>query len=140
MKKQHINLKEEDKKYLEEVLSKGKLTAKKYKRATALLEMQRGKTLQEVALTLGINYNTVAQYRDKYNREGLKFMEDLPRPGRPIEIAGIQRAKITALACSEAPLGRAKWGLRLLAEKVVELGYCEEISHMQVGRILKKTN
>ena len=112
MKKQHINLKEEDKKYLEEVLSKGKLTAKKYKRATALLEMQRGKTLQEVALTLGINYNTVGQYRDKYNREGLKFMEDLPRPGRPIEIDGIQRAKITALACSEAPSGRAKWGLR----------------------------
>lgn len=140
MKKQHIKLKEEDEKYLEEILSKGKLTAKKYKRATALLEMERGKTLQEIALTLGLNYNTVGQYRDKYNKEGLKFMEDLPRPGRPIEIDGIQRAKITALACSEAPEGRAKWGLRLLAEKVVELGYCEEISHMQVGRILKKTN
>lgn len=140
MKKQHIKLKEEDQKYLEEILSKGKLTAKKYKRATALLEMERGKTLQEIALTLGLNYNTVGQYRDKYNKEGLKFMEDLPRPGRPIEIDGIQRAKITALACSEAPEGRAKWGLRLLAEKVVELGYCKEISHMQVGRILKKTN
>ena len=67
-------------------------------------------------------------------------MEDLPRPGRPIEIDGTQRAKITALACSEPPQGRAKWGLRLIAEKIVELGYCEEISHMQVGRILKKTS
>ena len=61
MKKQHIKLKKEDQKYLEDILSKGKLTAKKYKRATALLEMQRGKTLQEVAETLAINYNTVAQ-------------------------------------------------------------------------------
>ncbi|MBK7994843.1 MAG: helix-turn-helix domain containing protein [Blastocatellia bacterium] len=137
MKKQHIKLKEEDQKYLEEILSKGELTAKQYKRATALLEMQRGKTLQEIALMLGINYNTVAQYRDKYQKEGLKFMEDLPRPGRPIEIDEIQRAKIIALACSEAPPGKTKWGLRLLAKKVVELGYCEEISHMQVRRILK---
>lgn len=140
MKKQHIKLSQEDQKYLEEILSKGKLTAKKYKRATALLEMQRGKTLQEVAQTLGINYNTVAQYRDKYKKEGLKFMQDLPRSGRPIEIDGTQRAKITALACSQPPPGHAKWGLRLIAEKVVELGYCQEISHMQVGRILKKTS
>lgn len=140
MKKQHIKLSKEDQKYLEEILSKGKLTAKKYKRATALLEMQRGKTLQEVAQTLGINYNTVAQYRDKYKKEGLKFMQDLPRSGRPIEIDGTQRAKITALACSQPPPGHAKWGLRLIAEKVVELGYCQEISHMQVGRILKKTS
>jgi hypothetical protein len=64
----------------------------------------------------------------------------LPRAGRPIEIDGTQRAKITALACSQAPTGHAKWGLRLLADKVIELGYCEKISHTQVRNILAKTS
>ena len=48
-------------------------------------------------------------------------------------------AKITALACSEAPAGHARWSLRLLADKVVELGYCKRISYVQVNKILKKT-
>jgi putative transposase len=67
-------------------------------------------------------------------------LQDKPRSGRPVEIDGEQRAKITALACSETPDGRGKWSLRLLAEKIVELELCEEISHTQVGKILKKTN
>jgi putative transposase len=66
-------------------------------------------------------------------------LEDAPRSGRPIEIDGLQRAKVTALACSEAPAGHARWSLRLLADKVVELGYCKRISHVQVDKILKKT-
>jgi putative transposase len=54
-------------------------------------------------------------------------------------IDGLQRAKITALACSEAPEGHSQWSLRLLADKIVELAYCEHISHSEVGIILKKT-
>ena len=46
--------------------------------------------------------------------------------------------KVTALACSEAPTGHERWTLRLLADKVVELNYCEHISHTQVGQILQK--
>ena len=55
-------------------------------------------------------------------------------------IDGQQRAKITALACSEPPEGYGQWSLRLLADKAVELGYVEEISHTAVRKILKKTN
>ena len=77
-----------------------------------------------------------AQYREK----GLKMLEDQPRPGRSIKISGEQRAKITALACSKPPEGYARWHLRLLADKAVELGYCEAISHTEVASILKKTN
>ncbi|MGI8554986.1 MAG: helix-turn-helix domain-containing protein [Pyrinomonadaceae bacterium] len=47
---------------------------------------------------------------------------------------------MTALACSDTPAGRAKWSLRLLADKIIELEFCESISHAQVGKILKKTN
>lgn len=105
----------------------------------ALPELDRGKTLQAVATTLGVDYNTVALWRDKYKEQGLACLQEAARAGRPIIIDGTQRAQITALACSDAPAGRAKWSLRLLADKVVELGYGDAISHTQVGNILKKT-
>jgi len=140
MKKQHVKLSKADRNYLESLLARGKLRARMFKRATALLELDRGKTLQAVAATLGVDYNTVAAWRDNYKEQGLKCLEDAPRSGRPIEIDGLQRAKITALACSDAPEGHARWNLRLLADKVIELGYCKSISHTQVGAILKKTS
>ena len=116
------------------------MPAKKFKRATALLELDRGKTYQAVAETLGVSHVTVSSWCKSYLKQGLKYLEDAPRSDRPIVIDGKQRAKITALACSEAPQGHARWSWRMLADKVVELGYCEEISHTQVGKILKKTN
>lgn len=140
MKKQHLKLRTKDRDHLESLLTKGQLSVKKFKRATALLELDRGKTLQAVAETLGVCYVTVAAWRDNYKEQGLKCLEDAPRSGRPVKIDGLQRAKITALACSKAPEGHARWSLRLLAEKVVELGYSERISYVQVGKILKKTN
>jgi putative transposase len=140
MKKEHVTLSNTDRKYLESLVAKGKLAARVFRRATALLELDRGKTLKDVGATLGINYNSVAALRDKYKEQGLKCLEDAPRSGRPPEINGKLRAKITALACSDAPEGHAKWTLRLLADKVVEAEYCEEISHTHIRRILKKTS
>jgi putative transposase len=140
MKKQHVKLKAKDRDYLESLISKGKLPAKTFKRATGLLELDRGKTLGAVAETLGVSRVTVMTWRDKYKEQGLKCLEDAPRSGRPPEIDGKMRAKITALACSEPPAGHARWSWRLLADKVVELGYCEEISSTHIGAILKKTS
>jgi putative transposase len=140
MEKQHVKLRTKDRDYLESLISKGKLSAKVFKRATALLELDRGKTLTAVAETLGVSRVTVMAWRDKYKEQGLKSLEDAPRSGRPPEISGRQRAKITALACSEPPEGHARWNLRLLADKIVELEYCERISHSQVAKILKKTS
>ena len=139
MRKHHVKLRKKDRDYLETLITKGKLSAKVFKRATGLLELDRGKTLQAVAETLGVSYVTVAAWRAKYQAQGVACLEDAPRSGRPIELDGGQRAKITALACSEAPRGHARWSLRLLADKVVELGYCKRISHVQVDKILKKT-
>lgn len=139
MIKQHVKLRKKDRDYLEALVAKGKLPAKVFKRATGLLELDRGKTLHAVAETLGISYVTVAAWRENYHAHGLQCLEDAPRSGRPIEIDGVQRAKLTALACSAAPVGHARWSLRLLADKVVELGYCKRISYVQVDKILKKT-
>lgn len=90
--------------------------------------------------TLQVTPTTLSGWAAKYRAEGLAVLHDRPRSGRPIEIDGKQRAKLTALACSTPPAGYAQWSLRLLADQAVELGYCEHISHTQVGEVLKKTN
>jgi transposase len=140
MNKQHITLIDTDRSILTDLLAHGTLSARKFKRATALLELDRGKTLVDVATTLQLNYNTVASWRDAYNATGLSCLDDAPRSGRPVEIDGTARAKITALACSDAPEGHARWSLRLLAEKAVESQLCEHVSHTLVADVLKKTS
>jgi transposase len=139
MKKQHIQLSQTDRDYLEKLVGKGELKAKVYKRAIGLLELGRGKTLSGVAQTLNVTHTTVGHWRDSYNQIGLTCLHDQARSGRPIEIDGWQRAKVTALACSQPPVGYGRWTLRLLADKAVELGYSEHLSHTKVSEILKKT-
>lgn len=140
MKKQHVTLSEEDRTYLNNLISKGKMPVRMYKRAIALLELDRGKTYTSVAETVGVSKPTVSTLAKKYKQIGLRCLEDQPRSGRPIEFDGVVRAKITALACSEPPAGYGQWSLRLLADKAIELEYCESISHTEVASMLKKTN
>lgn len=140
MKTQHIKLSETDRRYLNELMSKGQQPAKLYKRAIALLELDRGETYTRVAEIVGVTKQSVSTWATKYQERGLRCLHDKPRSGRPIEIDGEARAKITALACSDPPEGYSQWSLRLLADKAVELAYCEHISHNAVKEILKKTN
>lgn len=139
MKKEHVKLSEADRTYLEKLLKKGSLAAKTYKRASALLELDRGRTFTEVAQIVGVTKQTASTWAKKYKEIGLESLQDKPRPGRPIVIKGAERAKVTALACSDPPAGYKKWSLRLLADKAVELEYVEAISYGQVRLILKKT-
>jgi len=129
-----------DRAYLETLLSKGKMRARQFKRATALLELDRGKTKAAVATTLSVSRSAVNNWAKRYKQEGLALLNDRPRSGRPVEFDGTQRAKVTALACSDPPVGHRSWTLRLLADKAVELNYCEHLSHTQAGKILKKTS
>lgn len=140
MKKQHLTLRDDDRRELETLLSKGSLKALSFKRATALLELDRGKTLVAVATTLGVTSRVVATWRTRYTSKGLACLYDAPRSGRPTVFDGLQRAKITALATSEAPEGHARWSLRLLADKAVESGICDDVSSTFVREVLKKTN
>ena len=140
MKKQHVQLSSSDREYLEALTRQGEQTAKAYRRAFALLELDRGRTYTQVSETVRVTIATLSGWAAKYLENGLEVLQDQPRSGRPIEIDGKQRAKVTALACSTPPEGYAQWSLRLLADKAVELGYCEHISHTEVGEVLKKTN
>jgi putative transposase len=140
MKKQHIQLNQVNRDYLETLISKGELPAKTYRRALGLLELDRGQTYTAVSKMLQVSIPTLSNWVAQYLEIGLRVLQDQPRTGRPIRIDGTQRAKITALACSTPPEGYAQWSLRLLADKAVELGYCEHVSHTEVGQVLKKTN
>ena len=140
MKKQHVSLSEQDFNFLKGLLQKGTLKVRKQKRAQALLELNKGKTYLEVSDLVNISNISLSKWSEKYKTEGLKFLDDKPRSGRPIGLSGKDRAKITALACSNPPKGYARWSLRLLADKLVELEIVESISFKQVGNILKKMN
>jgi putative transposase len=138
--KNHLELSDAEVSSLTSLISSGHLPAKVFRRATALLELARGQSLAEVAQTLAVTYQTVAAWRDSYHDRGLDALHDQARSGRPIRIDGAQRAQITALACSTPPAGRARRSLRLLADRAVELGYCERLSHNAVKEVLKKTS
>lgn len=140
MKKAQLQLRDTEREELKALLAKGTLAVKIFKRATALLELDRGQTLSAVARTVRISYPTILAWRDKYQEQQLQCLYDAPRAGRPVEIDGVARAKITALACTPAPAGHARWKLSLLAEKAVELEYCEHLSGTHVRTLLKKTN
>ena len=142
MRKQqrYLQLSDEHLSYLTNLLAKGTLNARVARRASALLGLHQGTDLKKLAASSGVVYQTVASWRNRYFESGLDFLHDQPRPGRPDFFDGLARAKITSLACSEAPAGRAKWSLPLLAEKAVELELVEQISYCQVREILKKTN
>lgn len=140
MQKSHITLTEEDRSELAALFSKGVLSVRTQKRGYALQFLDRGQTYQSVCDQLQVSYPTVLGWAASYRASGLAFLTDKARSGRPILFSGEDRAKITALACSQPPDGRSQWSLRLLADRLVELELVQTISYSEVGLILKKTN
>ncbi len=140
MKKSHVKLTNADRQELEKLLSGGASKARTFKRATALLELDRGGSYVATASISHLSNISLGKLARRYKEEGLGCLYDRPRSGRPVRIGPEQRDRITVLACGETPDGHSQWSLRLLADKVVELGYCDSISHSQVDKILKKEN
>ena len=140
-KAQPIHLPDDEIRSLKTLLQRGTTAARTQTRARILDLLQREHHPDDIAATLQVSTATVYHVKSRYLREGCEAaLYDQPRSGRPVEIAGTQRAKITALACSQAPVGHARWTLRLLADKAVEQGLVEHVSHNAVKEILKKTN
>lgn len=82
----------------------------------------------------------MGRVRQRFVEEGLESaLNDKPRAPRKRKLTGKQEAHVIAVACSQAPEGRARWTLRLLANNVVELGYAQSMAHETVRHILKKT-
>ena len=140
MKPVKIKLKSNEIEELEHIVTKGKSDARIITRARILLLSTKGKSPAFIVESLNVTRKTIQNIKEKYLSGGIEnALNEAPRTGAPIKFNGKQRAKITSLACTTPPEGHAKWSLTLLADKVVELGIVDDISHTHVGRILKKT-
>jgi transposase len=138
-----VTLTEDERQSLESMLSKGKTAARVLRRAAILLKADEteGWTDERIADAFGVSARTVERARRHFVELGLEATLRPPRvPRPPRKVDGEVEAHLVALTCSEAPSGRGRWTLRLLAEKMVELGHVESLSHESVRATLKKTN
>jgi hypothetical protein len=121
----------------------GEWSPREVKRALILLRADKNgeaKKDLEIANELHCCQYTVTKLRERFAAERLEAIHDKPRTGRPRIIDGDVEAHIVAVACSEAPEGRERWTLRLIAGKVVTLTDVESCSYGSVRNVLKKTN
>lgn len=145
-KEYRVKLTKAQRETLQALTGSGTIKVRKFKRARALLladeaHANGAKTDAEIAEQVDIAMVTVHRIRRRFVEEGLEAaLNEKPRPGAPPKFTGQERAEMTALACSEPPEGHARWTLRLLADKLVELEIVDSVSHMTVKQVLKKTN
>jgi len=105
------------------------------------LKAGQGCTDGEIAAALDVGTATVSRVRKRFVEMGLEeALRERPRPGQRRKLSGKQEAHVIAVACSTPPEGHARWTLRLLAGKVVELGFTPSISPETVRQVLKKTS
>jgi transposase-like protein len=131
---------------LEQLVKKGKAAGWKRQRAQALLQCDQGPdgpgwTDEAVAAAYGCTTRTLESWRKQAVEAGpLALLQRQPRLTPPVQpkLDGEQQARLTALACSQAPPGHARWTLRLLAERLVELKVVDTVAHETVRRALKK--
>lgn len=146
-KKYIVKLTNEERAELNKILSNGNAAAKKHKIARVLLradssEAGMGYTDAKIVDEVEISAKTVTRLRKKFIDGGLEEVfkkKFTPRYSRR-KFDGEGEARLIAICCSEAPEGRARWTLKLLADKVVELNIVDNISEDTIGRVLKKTN
>lgn len=126
---------------LENFVRTGCRPVRAVRRAQALLALAGGIGQQAAGHAAGLSRQTVSQLRRRYEEAGWQAaLAEAPRSGGPRRFDGAQRAALTALACTQAPVGHSRWTLRLLADKAVELCLVETISHETGSQVLKKTS
>lgn len=143
-----VTLTEEERNELEALTKRGRIEARRFVHARALLLCDAGPEgpawkVADVAAALGVSSRSIEHLKKRFVEEGLAAaLERKPREKTPREVTfdGAFEARLIALACSDAPEGRHRWTVRLLAEKAVELHFADTVSHMTVQRTLKKMN
>ena len=143
MERYVVELMEEERSELVRIATKGRGPIADARRASVLLAVDRGLrwTDARAAEAYRVTEQTVRNVKKRCCEEGpVAAVGRKPRskPGN-VKIDGEAEAKIVALTCTDPPEGHARWTLRLIAEKSVELGYVESISHVAIGDLLKKT-
>jgi transposase len=144
-KKYIVRLTDTEREHLEKLIRRGKAQARKLLYARILLKTDVGGpdrwTDEKIAEAFEVSVATVARQRRRYCEEGLEVALMPKKPGRPRKrvLDGRAEAHLVALSCSDPPEGRERWSMRLLADRMVELGHVESVSYETVRRTLKKT-
>lgn len=146
-KKYCVELTSDQRARLLEWIGRGESPAREQMRARVLLKADEGPEGPEwtdgrIAEAFELSAGGVAGIRKRFCERGLRGTVQRKSPDREYEtkLGGAEEARLIRLACSEAPEGRSEWSLRLLADKMVELGVVDSLSYETVRRTLKKTN
>jgi len=140
-KRYRVELTEEEQASLIALTRKGKVAARRLKRAQILLAAAQGTTDEVIAAAVCCSVATVERTRKRFVAGGVDWaLSEQPRPGAQRRLDGNQEAYLVALACSEPPTGREHWTMQLLADRLVERKVTDGISDETVRRLLKKTN
>lgn len=145
-KKYVVRLSEDEREHLHELVNKGRAAAYKRKHAQILLKAdvnneEAGWTDQRITEAFDVTTRTVERVRERLCTQGLDAAIDRAKgSGKSRKLDGTQEAHLILLVCSEPPEGHARWTLRLLADRYVQLGLVEELSHETVRQLLKKTS
>jgi len=148
MAKYKVTLTKEEREELEAIISKGKHSSQKYRNAYILLNVDDGDyndqcvLNKEIQRVLKVGERTIDRVKRRFVEEGFEKVLERKPPNRTYrrKVDGDVEAHLVALNCGEPPEGYSRWTLRLLADKMVELNYIDEISHEEVRKVLKKTN
>lgn len=148
MKKYKVTLEQEERQRLETIVQKGSHASQKVVNALILLTCDEGEFQQrrmkneDVAAVLKISMRKIDRVKKRFIEEGPEVALG-GRPSRRVyrrKADGDFEAHLVALSCSAPPEGFARWSLRLLADRAVELNYIDSVSYETVRRVLKKTN
>jgi len=148
MVKYKVTLTKDERESLMANTRKGSHTAKKVIHSLILLNVDQGphnenrQTNEEVCSVLKTSMRTIDRVKQRFVLEGLDAALDVAPTSRVYDkkVDGETEARLVSIACSEPPKGFSRWSLRLLADRMVELNYVDEISYETVRKVLKKTN
>ena len=146
-KKYCVTLNDDEREHLEDLIERRSNNALPVKRAFMLLKADQSQgapawTDERIAESYNTSVRTVERLRQRFVEDGFEvaLYGKKREPTKEKIFDGQVEAHLVALRCSEPPEGLARWSLRLLADKMVELDYVESISHESVRQLLKKTN
>jgi transposase len=141
MKKHIIALSEEQRQQVEQMIRSGTAPARKIMHAHILLKSEQSWSDKQIMDAFGVGEATIWRVRQRYLSNGLQdALDRRPQPERPEKrkLNGTHEAHLIALCCGEKPEGYARWSLRLLADKLVQLEEVDDVSYETVRRTLKK--
>lgn len=146
MIKYTVHLSKSEREELKGIISKGSHSSQTFRAAYILLNCDEGKyaekvSNEQISKVLKVGMRTIDRVKRRFVEEGMEITIERKPTSRIYDVKadGDMEAKLVTLCCSEPPKGYAKWSLRLLADKMVELKYAESISYETVRRVLKKT-